>query len=80
MFVNEEKVLVKKGYISQKDGTTIFNYTKGMKEVVVSYYPFKQKNNYKFSFPVSHDKQYACYFSEEKKLREYVKYIVNFHL
>lgn len=80
MFMNEERALVEKGYMPQKDETALFSYTKEGKEVVVSYYPFREKQNYKFSFPISHKKQYATYFTEKDELQKYIRFIINSHL
>ena len=80
MFVNEERDLVRKGYMPQEDETAIFNYTKEGKNVIVSYYPFRDKYNYKFSFPISHKKQYATYFTEKDDLQKYIRFIIDSHL
>lgn len=80
MFMNEERVLVKKGYMPQKNEKAIFSYSKNDTEVYLSYYPFREKDQYKFSFPVSHDKQYATYFSKKDELQKYIRFIINSHL
>ena len=80
MFVNEERDLISKGYMPQKNEEAIFSYSKDGKEVYVSYYPFREKDQYKFSFPISHNKQYATYFTEKDELQKYIRFIIDSHL
>lgn len=80
MFINEEKHLVRKGYKLNIEEKTLLSYTKDDKNVTVWYYPFKEKNNYKFSFPISHNNHYATYFTKKDELQKYIRFIINNHL
>ena len=77
MFVELEKQLINKGYKHVCDDSLVLSYGKNnLPDVYIEYYPFREKNLYKFSFPVSYGYNYSTYFNDVEDLQLYANEII----
>jgi len=80
MFIRHEKRLIEKNYIENNESNNIlsfFHKDDSQSHVTVS----KNDNRFKVSFPMSNKKvQYATYFQDKEKAKEYLSYIIDSHL
>jgi len=73
-----ERELVKKNYINL-DNNNLLSYGKKHDETAQVSLE-KHYNKYKFSFPMKNNINYAVYFSDEKKLNNYMEHIIKHYI
>ena len=80
MFIEHEKRLIEKNYIENFESSDIlsfFHKDDPECQVVVS----EKDKRFKVSFPMSNKEvQYATYFDDKEKAKNYLSYIIESHL
>lgn len=80
MFIEHEQRLIEKNYrenVESSDILSFFHKDDPECQVVVS----EKDKRFKVSFPMSNKEiQYATYFDDKKKAKDYLSYIIESHL